>query len=101
MHSVGLTSNLALHELERGDGLAELLALVGILERHVERGLHDTEGTPREDEALVVEAAHENFGAVALTTDDVLGRHLHVVEEELGGGGAAHLGVSQCSEASD
>jgi hypothetical protein len=81
---------LALHELELADGLAELLALVHEGQHHVHAGGHDAERPAGEHGALVVEAAHQHFGAGALAAEDVLHRHFAVVEEQRVGVGAAH-----------
>ena len=49
--------DLALHQLERADRLAELLALVHVGQHHVHAGLHDADRPRRQHRALVVEAA--------------------------------------------
>ena len=48
--------DLALHQLELADRLAELLALVDIGQHHIQAGLHDAERARRQHHAFVVEA---------------------------------------------
>ena len=65
---------LALHQLELADRLAELLALVHVRQDDVEARRHDAERPAREHRALVVEAAHQHVDASAFLAQDVLGR---------------------------
>ena len=55
---------LALHQLELADRLAELLALVHVGQHHVDAGLHDAERAAGQHRALVVEPAHQHADAV-------------------------------------
>ena len=52
--------------------------------------MHDAQRAAGEDEAFVVEAAHEDFGAVAFAAHDVFLGHFGVFEHQLTGVGAAH-----------
>src|SRR5690606_13109080 len=89
---------LALHQLELADRLAELLALVDVGNHHVHAGAHDPQRPTREYRPLEVEPAHQHvgtapdagFGIVADAAQHVLGRDLAVVEDQLAGGAAAH-----------
>jgi len=83
-------SHLALHELEVADGLTELLAVTHVRESNIHSSLHDTEGTRSKNETLRIEAGHEDLGTLTLLTEDVLSGDLAVLEDELGGVGAAH-----------
>ena len=55
---------LALHELELADRLAELLAFVHVRHHHVHAGLHDAERPRRQHRAFVVQPAHQHAHAV-------------------------------------
>lgn len=72
------------------NGLAELLALVGVGEGVVEAGLHEAEGAGGEDEALEVEALHEDADAFVDLAEDVFFGDEDVVEGEFARVGAAH-----------
>src|SRR5437870_4904773 len=81
---------LALHQLEFADRLAELLALVHVGHDHVEAGGHDAERPPGEHRALVVEPGHQHRYALVRLAEHVLGRDVAVAEHELAGVRAAH-----------
>src|SRR5205823_3406496 len=81
---------LALHQLEFADRLAELLALVHVRDHDVEARCHDAKRAAGEDRALVIESGHQHFHAVAFAAKDVLGGHLAVAKHELAGVRAAH-----------
>src|SRR6266850_1239029 len=81
---------LALHQLEFADRLAELLALVHVGHDHVEAGGHDAERTAGEHGALVVEPRHEHGDAFIGLAEHVLGRHVAVAAHQLAGVRAAH-----------
>ena len=81
---------LALHELELADRLAELLALVHVRQHHVEAGGHDAERPAGEHRALVVEAGHQHLHAFAFLAEDVLRRDFAIAEHQLAGVRAAH-----------
>ena len=82
--------DLALHQLERPDRLAELLALREVGHHLVQAGGHDAGADARQDDALVVEARHQDADALALGPEHVFERHLHILEDQFGGVGAAH-----------
>src|SRR5258706_2447653 len=82
--------DLALHELEGADGLAELFALVHVGEDHVHRRLHDAERSAREHAALGIEAAHQHARSAVHFAEHVLGGNLAILEHELASGRAAH-----------
>ena len=72
----------------------ERLALLRVLDRVHERALGEPDAARRDDRSHRVEAEHREPEAADLA-DDVLGRHAHVVEEQLAGVDAlhAHLAV--------
>ncbi len=74
--------DLALHELERPDRLAELLAGGKVGHDLVHAGGHDAGADARKHDAFVVEAGHEDADALALGSEDVLERHLDIVEDQ-------------------
>ena len=82
--------DLALHELEFADRPAELLALVDVGHDHVHAGLHDAERAGGKDGALIVQARHQNMDALIDFADDILLRHLAVLEHQFAGRRAAH-----------
>ena len=82
--------DLALHELEFADGLAELPSLVHVGHDAVHARGHDAERTAREHHALVVEAGHQHPHAPAFLAEDVLVGDFAAVEHELAGARAAH-----------
>src|SRR5262249_36958482 len=82
--------DLATHQLEFADRLAELFALVDVGHHHVHAGLHDAKRTGREHDALKVEARHHDLPALVDAAKHVLLRHLAIREHELAGVGAAH-----------
>ena len=81
---------LALHELEGADRLAELLTLMDVGHDDVHGRLHDAERSGRQDGALVVEAAHQHIDALAEGTQHVLLGNLAILENQLAGRRAAH-----------
>ena len=81
---------LALHELEFADGLAELLALVQVRHHRVHARLHDADRSRRQHRTLVVEAAHQHIDAFPLAAEHVFRRHLDILEHQLAGVRAAH-----------
>merc|ERR1711879_331751 len=81
---------LPLHQLEIGNALAKLLALVRVRHSDIHRRLHDAEGTGGQDESLVVKATHEHVHTLANLTEDILLRNLAVLKHELARVRAAH-----------
>ncbi|MGY4454234.1 hypothetical protein ACVWZR_008894 [Bradyrhizobium sp. i1.3.1] len=81
---------LALHQLEVADRLAELFSLVHVGHHGVHAGRHDPERAARQHRALVIEAGHQHLDALADLAEHVLLRHLALVEEQRIGVGAAH-----------
>src|SRR5579864_8428509 len=81
---------LALHELEFADRLAELPALVDVRQHRVEARGHDAERSAGEHDALVVEAAHQHAHTAPCLAEHIVGGHLAIVEHELAGVRAAH-----------
>ena len=81
------------HHLVGDQRLAEGVALAGIGDRLVEADLGVAAGAGRHAEPLLVEVQHDADEALVLLADQVVDRHPHVVEEELGGVGRppAHL----------
>lgn len=82
--------DLALDQLELTDALVELSAGVDILEGGVQGGLHQTERPTGEDETLIVQARHEDIDTLANVTEDVLGRDLAVLKDQLASVGSTH-----------
>jgi hypothetical protein len=74
-----------LHALEVGDGLAELLALLDVGDRGVERALRDADGLRADHRAGVVERLERGEEAGALLADHPVGRDAAVLEVDLAG----------------
>ena len=74
-----------LQALEVRDRLAELLALLGVAERVVERALGDADRLRGDGDAGVVEGLHRGLEAGALGADHPVGGDPHVVEVDLAG----------------
>jgi hypothetical protein len=66
-------------------GFAELLALAHIGQHDIEAGLHDAELDAGKHGALVIEAGHQHFRPPS-RAHQRLGRHLAIVEDQLGRG---------------
>ena len=75
-----------LQALEVGDLAAELLALLHVAGREVERALRDTERLRADERPGTVERAHRVREPLALLADQVLGRHHALVEHDLARG---------------
>src|SRR5471030_88658 len=86
---------LALHQLEFADGLAELLAFVHIWNDHVHARGHDAQRSAGEHCTLVIEAAHQHIHSVAHAADYVVLRHFALAEHQFTGVGAAHAELVQ------
>src|SRR5213076_630620 len=71
------------HELVAADLLPELLALARVLDGALEARAHDAARARRDGEAALVERVHRDLEALPLLADEVLRRHLDVLEEEL------------------
>ena len=65
--------------------LAERVALVGVRGRGLEAGADHADGAGGDGEPALVERVHGDLEALALLADAVLGRDLHVGEEQLAG----------------
>ncbi|RBQ84859.1 hypothetical protein VDGD_20868 [Verticillium dahliae] len=98
---VPASSTLALDELVVGDGLSELLALVGEGQGHVEGGLHDAEGTGGQNEALEIEALHEHAHAAVEFAEDAVVGHEDGVKAELARVAAAHAHLVELALAAE
>src|SRR6185437_3898739 len=81
---------LALHQLELADRLAELPALVQVWQHRVEACRHDAERAAGEHRTLVVEPAHQHVDAAAHSAEHIGVGNEAIVEHELAGVGAAH-----------
>ncbi|MNS91120.1 hypothetical protein D3C72_1251970 [compost metagenome] len=62
---------------------------------HIHAGLHDAHRPAGQHRALIVQPAHQHLGAAVLRAEDVLDRHLHVLEHQLAGVRAAHAQLVQ------
>ena len=74
-----------LQALELGDRLAELLALLDVAERVVQRALGDADGLRGDGDAGVVQGPHRDLEAGALRADHPVAGDADVVEVELAG----------------
>src|ERR687888_1594955 len=74
-----------LDELVLPDRLAERLPLARVLDRALEAGADDAACSRSDREAALVEPVHRDLEALSLLADQVLGRELDVLEEELAG----------------
>lgn len=92
---------LALDELVAGDGLPELLPLVRERQRHVERRLHEAEGSGAEHQALEVQALHQHPHAAVDAAQDVLARDEHAVEYQLPRVAAPHPHLVELARAAE
>src|SRR3954447_2055698 len=79
----GHVGELVLGRLEAPDRPSELLALLGVGERVVERALREPERRGGQDHALVVEAGHQLRPTAALDAEERRLRHTHAVEVKL------------------
>src|SRR5262250_1527712 len=89
---VNLHGHVGEHELdalEGGDRLAELLPLLRVCGRRVERGLADADRHRARHRPRDVERAHRDLESLALLTQALLDRHGAVREVERHGGRAA------------
>ena len=77
---------MALDLSEVSQRLPEGLSVRGVAVHDLDRTSGDAEAHGRERQALELEVAHHAEAGVALLADQVLGRHPHVVEEELARG---------------
>ena len=75
-----------LDALEVGDPLAELLALLDVVEGDVEGALGEPDGLRADGDPGVVQGAEGDLQALARRADDPVARDAHVVEVELAGG---------------
>src|SRR5574337_739462 len=73
------------HDLVVEDGLAEGLALAGVLDRLVDRQVQAADPAGRGPQPLLLELHHLEHEAHAFLADQVAPRHAHAVEEQLRG----------------
>src|SRR2546428_2246663 len=73
----------AVPDVEGPARLAELLPPARVLTRPPETGADPAAGARRDREPALVEPVHRDLEALALLADEVLARHLDVLEEEL------------------
>ena len=85
-------SDLELGVLEGDDALAELLALLGILDGLVERALRDADGLRSDADTTAVKRAHGDLEALADLTEHAVRADADVVvgDDAVGGGADAH-----------
>ena len=79
-----------LQSLEIGEPRAELLAILHVARRELERTPCDTERLRAHERPRTVERAHRVLESAALVADQVLGRHRALVERDLAGGRTPH-----------
>ena len=94
--------DLALHQLEASNRLAELLALGEIGHDFIQTGGHDAGANARKHHTLVIQPRHEHAHAAPLFAKDVLERRFDIVKDQLGGVAAAHAKLVEmraCAEA--
>ena len=72
------------------DGLAELLTLTGVVKSLLESALCNAQCLCGDADAAAVEGSHGDLEALALLAQQVLLGHLHIVEDQLSGGGGAN-----------
>jgi hypothetical protein len=71
------------------DGLAELDALLGVRDGRLKGALGDAQRLGRDADAAAVQRGHGDLEALALLAQQVFLRDLHIVEDQLAGGGGA------------
>ena len=81
--------HLELRVLELADALAELFALLGVLDGLVHSTLGDAEGLAGDTDTATVEGLHGEAEALAQLTQLAVFRDAAVLEDKLGGGAAA------------
>lgn len=81
---------LALHQLEVADRLAELLALLHVVDGDVQSLLHQADWPGAQHQALIVQAGHQDVHALVQLAQDVAPWHLDVLEDQLAGRRASH-----------
>ena len=64
-------------------------------QHHIHARLHDAERAGGEDDAFVIEAAHQNPPPLAFAAEHVLFRHLAILEHQFRGVGAPHAELVQ------
>src|SRR3954454_6778519 len=74
-----------LHELVATDRLPERLALPRVLDGPLQARTHDADAAGGGGDTALFERVHRDLEPVSLLADEVLGRHLDVLEEELAG----------------
>ena len=83
------------HDLLVGERAAEGLPLADVRQRVLEGARRHRDGVEARHQALALEDAHDLVEADALAAQQVLGRHAHVLEGELGGVRGAHAHLVQ------
>src|SRR5690606_25881658 len=68
----------------------ELAPVMDIGNHGLQTRLHDPEWTARQDDPLIIQAAHQHIHAAAFPAEYVRCRHAAVVEYQLTGVGSAH-----------
>jgi hypothetical protein len=79
-----------LHQLEVPNRLAKLFAFARVRQGQIQRRLHDAERPGRRHNAFIVQARHQDLNAPVQLTQQVLGRHFAVIEDQLTGTRPAH-----------
>ena len=88
--------------LETPDRLAEGLALLHIGERVGQRALHRADAADGDDQPLLRQLLHQLHEALALAlAEQVLGRHRHLVEEQLRGVLRLHADLVEVAAAAE
>mmetsp|Transcript_783 Transcript_783/g.2637 ORF Transcript_783/g.2637 Transcript_783/m.2637 type:complete len:310 (-) Transcript_783:135-1064(-) len=93
LHHAGHLGNLPADHWVLHEGLAEGLALVGELQGLFEADTAEAVGHGTDREALMVEVLHDVLEALVLLAEQVLLRHLDVVEGDVRGAGGPHTGA--------
>ena len=82
--------HFALNELKLTNALTKLLAVVNIGNDVVHDRLHDAQRTRCQHSTLVVQAAHEHFGAHVQAAQNIFCWHFNIVKHQLARVAAAH-----------
>ncbi len=82
--------DLGLHQLERADGFAELLAFAKIGYHAIKARLHNAQLQSGEHHALIIKAGHQNADPAVQWPHDALFGDMAIVKHQLCCGRAAH-----------